>query len=124
MVAASIGAGALPGVGANDVAQLILTDADNGRQVSAHVGDEISLHLAENATTGYRWAVESHDPGLEPLEATANYPNTAIGSGGEAIFRFRPVAPGSGKLALIYWRHWEGTGSIIRRFSVTISATR
>lgn len=109
---------------ANDVAQLSLTDADNGRQMPAHVGDEVSLHLAENATTGYRWAVESHDTGLEPVETTANYPNSAIGAGGEAIFRFRVVAPGAGKLALIYWRHWEGAGSIIRRFSVIINATR
>lgn len=106
------------------MAQLTLTEADNGRQVPAHVGDEISLHLAENATTGYRWAVESHDTALTSIEARANYPNNAIGAGGEAIFRFRVTAAGAGKLALIYWRHWEGAGSIIRRFSVTIEAAR
>ena len=106
------------------MAQLILTEADSGRQVPAHVGDDVSLHLVENATTGYRWSVESHGPGLEPIEATANYPNSAIGAGGEAVFRFSVIAPGAGKLAMIYWRHWEGSGSIIRRFSVTIVAAR
>ena len=107
------------------MARLTLTSADDGRRVPVHVGDELNLHLAENATTGYRWAPDSYDAALlELLEATANYPNTAVGSGGEALFRFRALGPGASELSLKYWRHWEGSGSIIRRFAVTIDAAR
>jgi inhibitor of cysteine peptidase len=102
---------------------LTLREQDNGRRVPAHVGDEIEVRLAENATTGYRWAPDSPDAGvLQPVEATANYPSAAVGAGGEAIFRFRVVGPGSGKLALKSWRHWEGDRSIIQRFAVTVDA--
>ena len=102
---------------------LTLTDQDNGRRLPVHVGDQLEIHLAENATAGYRWAPDSYDSGLLDLaEATANYPNAAVGSAGEAIFRFRVVGPGSSTLALKYWRHWEGAGSIIQRFVVTIDA--
>ena len=103
---------------------LTLTDQDDGRRLAVHVGDVLELRLAENATTGYRWAPDRYDAGLLALAgATASYPNAAVGSGGAAVFRFRVVAAGSGTLALKYWRHWEGSGSIIRRFAVTIDAT-
>jgi inhibitor of cysteine peptidase len=102
---------------------LTLTDQDNGRRFPVHVADQLEIHLAENATTGYRWAPDSYDPGiLELAEATADYPNPAAGSGGQAIFRFRVVGVGSSALTLKYWRHWAGAGSILQRFGVTIDA--
>jgi predicted secreted protein len=105
-------------------AMLTLTEQDNGRRFPVHVGDLLEIHLAENATAGYRWAPDSYDNTvLELAEATASYPNATVGSGGEAIFRFRVVGVGSSTLTLKYWRHWEGSGSIIQRFAVTIDAT-
>jgi predicted secreted protein len=103
---------------------LTLTDQDNGRRLAVRVGDMLTLRLAENATTGYRWEPDRYDTRLlELAEETASYPNAAVGSGGEAIFRFRIVSAGSSTLALKSWRHWEGAGSIIQRFAVTIDAT-
>jgi len=102
---------------------LTLGETDNGRRLPARVGDVLEVRLAENASTGYRWAPDSHDAGvLEAVEASANYPNTAVGSGGEAVFRFRVVGPGSATLALKSWRSWEGEGSTRKRFAVTIDA--
>jgi inhibitor of cysteine peptidase len=102
---------------------LTLSEQDNGRRVPAHVGDVLEVRLAENATTGYGWALDSSNAGLlEPVEATSDYPSAAVGAGGAAIFRFRVVGPGSGTLALKYWRPWEGDRSAIRRFAVTIDA--
>ena len=105
---------------------LTLTAQDDGRRVPVHVGDVFTIRLAENATTGYRWAPDSYDTKLLALaDATADYPNTgAVGSGGEAIFQFRVLGAGSGPVVLKYWRHFEGEGSIIQRFSVTIDAAR
>jgi inhibitor of cysteine peptidase len=54
------------------------------------------------------------------MESTES--EVAVGSGGEAIFRFRVVGVGSSTLTLKYWRHWEGARSIIQRFAATIDA--
>ncbi len=102
---------------------LTLTGEDNGRHLAAHVNDVIELLLPENATTGYRWSLDGDDsPFLQLLDSTGNYPEAAVGSGGVAIFRFQVLRAGSGTLALKYWRHWEGEGSVVQRFSVTIDA--
>ena len=102
---------------------LTLTDQDNGRRLPVHVRDLLEIYLTENATAGYRWAPDSYDTVLlELVDETTGYPNVAVGSGGKAIFRFQIVGVGSSKLTLKCWRHWEGTGSIIQRFAVTIDA--
>ncbi len=100
---------------------VMITDNDNGRSFPARVGEVVEFHLSENATTGYRWAPEGYDEKRLKLVGTeAGNPGAAIGSGGEAIFRFQIVGLGSSTVSLRYWRHWEGPSSIIRRFSVTI----
>lgn len=101
-----------------------LTDRDNGGRVSLRVGEVVELRLAENATAGYRWTLERNDAELlEPLDATADYEGRAVGSGGQAIFRFQVRGTGSTQLALKYWRHWEGDGSVLQRFTVAIDST-
>jgi inhibitor of cysteine peptidase len=100
-----------------------LTDQDNGRSLPVHVGDVIEVQLAENATTGYRWAPDDYDAKvLELAGAAADYPKAGVGAGGKAIFRYRVVGVGSGKLSLKYWRQFEGERSINKRFAVTVDA--
>lgn len=102
---------------------LTLGERNDGQHVPAHVGDVLTLQLPENATTGYRWAPDTYDAkALAIVEETADYPSAAVGSGGEAVFRFRVVRAGSSALVLKYWRHWEGATSIQRRFTVTVDA--
>ena len=119
---AAIPAGAAPATAVKGTGTMVTLNAqDNGGRVTARVGDVLELHLGENATTGYRWAPDSYDTGrLELVETTANYPAAALGSGGQAVFRFRVTAAGAADLTLKYWRHWEGAASIIQRFAVTI----
>jgi len=94
-----------------------LTEADNGRTVELLEGEAVSVTLPENATSGYRWAIDRVDPGIvEADEAKARYPSGAVGSGGETTFFFKSTAPGSGEVRLKYWRHFEGDASIIKRF--------
>lgn len=103
---------------------LTLGEQDNGRRVPARAGDVVEVRLPENATTGYRWALDSQDGAvIQAQDTAANYPSAAVGSGGEAIFRFRVVGAGSASLALKSWRHWEGDKSVVQRFAVTIDAT-
>ncbi|HWT98073.1 MAG TPA: protease inhibitor I42 family protein [Terriglobales bacterium] len=104
--------------------RLTLTERHDGQHLGARLHDLLELHLAENATTGYRWEIDSCDTGLLQLvETTAHYPSVTPGSGGMTVFRFRVIGTGSAVLKLKYWRHWEGAASVRQRFSVVIDAT-
>ena len=54
---------ACPGFGPVKAAEKNVTNAvtevDNGTTVEVHVGETLVLRLPENATTGYRWAIEA-----------------------------------------------------------------
>lgn len=100
-----------------------LTEADNGRTVDVRVGEAISVTLPENATSGYRWAVDNLESGLvEANEAKPNYPSGPVGSGGAVTFAFKSTRPGSGQVTLKHWRPFEGDASITERFRLRVNA--
>jgi len=37
-----------------------LGETDDGSQLDAHVGETITINLPENATSGYRWAIDHY----------------------------------------------------------------
>ncbi|MBM3530743.1 MAG: protease inhibitor I42 family protein [Alphaproteobacteria bacterium] len=101
---------------------MMLTQSDNNRSVGIRVGETVDVSLPENATTGYRWAIERYDDGiLEALPASPHYAAPAVGSGGDVKFAFRGKAPGAGEIALKHWRHWEGDASVTERFRVSVT---
>jgi inhibitor of cysteine peptidase len=100
---------------------LVLSQTDNDRTVSVRVGDTVRIGLPENASTGYRWAVERYDDEfLEALPAEAGYTSNSIGSGGEIAFMFFTKKVGTGQLVLKHWRHWEGDASVTKRFRLQL----
>ena len=100
-----------------------LTEADNERTVDLRVGESVRLTLPENATTGYRWAIDRIDRDVVEEAGSEAHPSRgAIGSGGNVTFDFTAKKAGSGEVALKYWRHFEGDRSIAKRFSVRINA--
>jgi inhibitor of cysteine peptidase len=100
---------------------VVLTEKDHDRTVDLRVGEPISVNLPENATTGYRWAIESIDPQLIEVRATeAEYPTNAIGAAGEARWTFVAEASGTTEITLKRWRHWEGDASIVQRFRLRV----
>ena len=100
---------------------MILTEQDNGRTIEVGADAVVTLRLNENATTGYRWTVESAG-GLEPVDDSFEGATEAMGSGGVRVLKFRSSSPGSHKLRLKNRREWEGDSSIIERFEATIKA--
>jgi len=100
-----------------------LTEADNDRTVDLRVGDTVRVSLPENATTGYRWAIDSLDKEtIEAVGSEPNYTSSAVGSGGEVVFTFKGKKAGSGGIALKYWRGFEGDSSITKRFHLRLNA--
>ncbi len=105
---------------------ITLTESDNGRVIQMRSGDAVQIRLPENATTGYRWAIDSYDAALfeQPTEE-ARYPSGgAVGSGGEMIFAFKAKAPGKGQIALKNGRAWEGAAGVAKRFRITVQIAK
>lgn len=100
----------------------LLVEADNNRTVDIRRDETVRITLPENATTGYRWTVESYDREcLTELPSEAHYPaTTAVGSGGEVVFIFQAKKSGTGNIMLKQWRSWEGDASAIARFKIQL----
>jgi len=99
----------------------VLTSADNGKTVDLRVGEEATLRLPENPSTGYRWAVDAADPNLVDFEQ-GNYVSTSnsVGGGGEVQWLIKAKAPGATEAKFKRWRPWEGDGSVVERYAVTL----
>ncbi len=101
---------------------LLIVEKDNGRTVDVRVGDSIRIILPENATTGYRWAVDRYDDEfVEAIATEPRYTANSIGSGGEVAFIFKGKKIGSGEIILKLWRHWEGDLSTTSRFHLRLN---
>jgi inhibitor of cysteine peptidase len=100
---------------------LTLAQTDNDRTVDIRVGESVRISLPENATTGFRWAIDRFDEEfIEAVATEPHYPSNAIGAGGEVSFIFRAKKTGTGEIVLKNWRHWEGEPSVTARFRVRL----
>jgi len=75
--------------------------SDNGQRRRVTVGDEISIRLAENPSTGFRWLEPQYDRGsLEYLGSEYEPGGTRPGAAGTRVVRFRAVTPGRASVRL------------------------
>jgi inhibitor of cysteine peptidase len=99
----------------------LFVETDNDRTVTIRLNETVRITLPENATTGYRWAIERYDKELfDELAIEPHYPKGTVGSGGEVVFIFQGKKTGTGDIMLKHWRSWEGDTSIIARFHVRV----
>lgn len=103
------------------MANLKITEAQNGKSVTARIGDTIALQLGENPTTGYQWAIKQIDPSIlvqqrDEYQSSSNMP----GSSGTRTIVFRAAAQGITTIALTNERSWEPANPANQQFSVTI----
>jgi inhibitor of cysteine peptidase len=106
----------------NTMSVITLTEADQGKTVTVRPGQSVVVQLAENPTTGFRWALAQGNEEIVTLR-DSNYvmaPGAGIGGGGQRTFTFEARKPGSVQLQLKLWREWEGEPSVLQRFNVTI----
>ena len=111
----------LAGCHDSDGGPLLLTQDRDGDTIEPVVGEEFSIRLPGNPTTGYEWAVAQADPILLTLVETSHVPDSsAIGAGGLTTFRFRANLAGTTPLVLAYRRSWERT-SADATFSLSVA---
>lgn len=91
------------------MADIVVSEADLGRQVVARVGDALVVQLSENPTTGFRWALAS--PDSDVLELTRDEfqasEQAGVGAGGLRVFRFATKGAGSARIEFKLARAWE-----------------
>jgi inhibitor of cysteine peptidase len=89
--------------------EIVVTESEAGRDVTAAVGDKIEIVLPENPTTGFRWRIASFDVGVLRQEGDEYVAGTAtgVGGGGQRVFRFDAAGRGSANIRLELKRSWE-----------------
>ena len=91
------------------MADLFVTDGDNGSTVSANTGDTLTVQLLENPTTGFRWMPGAFDTtvlqfgGDEFIIANGQ----GVGGGGVRAFGYQAIGGGSTGLQFSLARAWQ-----------------
>ncbi|EQD78709.1 lipoprotein [mine drainage metagenome] len=88
----------------------------------AGVGEEFSIALPSNPSTGFSWQIEVPAERLELLHREYVHSSHLIGAGGQEMLRFRARVVGEAMIVCKYLRPWEGRAVEERRFSVRIHA--
>ena len=103
----------------------VYTAVDNNATVAARVGEQLTVTLAENPTTGYQWDMKA-GPGLtlvsDQFIGPSPSPSPLEGAGGTHSWVFRANAAGTLTLTGLYVRPWEADGKSAADFSLTIEA--
>lgn len=108
----------------NETAEIgqIVTEADNGTSISLRNGENFTLQLRENPSTGYAWELNVSE-GLNIL--SDNYtqdeaPEEMVGVGGTRSWIIEAVDQGSQQVNGIYKQAWENTTGTEENFTLAV----
>jgi inhibitor of cysteine peptidase len=113
-----------PGIGTTENGQVV-TENDSGKTISLKNGENFTLNLKENPTTGYSWQLNL-SKGLNILsdEYTQDkFPGekeVPPGRGGTHSWQIQATAPGSQQVNGIYKRSWENTTGTEENFTLNV----
>jgi len=97
-------------------------NTDPDKIIRVKVGQEFTIVLTTNPTTGYDWECTSIYEWIQPLNKTYQADNTGlVGSGGTDTFRFKAHGQGKAALDFVYKRSWESTPLEQKSFTVEVS---
>ncbi len=120
-----LGMALFSGCGANGTH---ISDADNGTQISLVPGDELTITLESNPTTGYSWQVMEINNAILLQDGDPEFKGPSgseglVGTGGTETFRFKVVGEGDTTLELGYLRPWESVPPV-ETFTIQVGAKR
>jgi inhibitor of cysteine peptidase len=106
-----------------DQREVTVTEDNNGGTVTLAPGDDLTVSLSGNPTTGYLWEVSGQldaavlkslgEPGFQKESGL-------IGAGGVQTNQFEAVNPGRTTLTMVYHQPWEKDKAPENTFSVTV----
>ncbi len=83
---------------------------DPGVPITVRSGEEFSIALVSNPSTGFRWKMTLPEDQKTVQSLSSGYvaPQKMIpGAPGEEVYKFRAVTPGETKVDFVYERPWE-----------------
>jgi inhibitor of cysteine peptidase len=95
-----------------------LTKDDSGSTRVVRIGDEITVVLDENPTTGYRWHADIDTARLQLIADHYQGPARPAGAGGSRYLTFAPLQSGQVELHLVKHRSWEQ--AVVAEFDVAL----
>jgi inhibitor of cysteine peptidase len=107
------------------VGNISLTVADAGKVINVSNGSVLTVTLDSNPTTGYSWtenATMSRPGVVQQSGHEYLLPSQAIpGRGGQEVWTFKAVAPGTAVVSMEYKRPFEPGNPPANTFNVTIT---
>ena len=105
--------------------EVVVTAADDGRDVEVTEGQTLVVRLQANPSTGYGWQVVEPEGGeiLRQTDDGEFQPDSnLLGAPGTQILRFEPVHEGDTTLKLEYCRPWEPAAEPAQEFRLQVKA--
>jgi len=101
---------------------LELDENDAGKEIQVAVGDQITINLEGNLTTGYAWSIVQIDEGMLEQQGEVQYERESdlIGAGEITTFTFKALDAGQTQLELEYKRPFEKDKAPLRTFLIKI----
>ena len=100
---------------------LEVTAQDNGKVVSAALGNLIRITLESNPSTGYNWELRDFEYGAADFYASdvvaRKSGNVFVGAPGNTILTLQAVKAGTQQITAVYRRPWEAPGQVAATFS-------
>ena len=104
------------------MATQLITESDNGHELSLHVRDGFQLQLPEARMGGYRWQLlQTGEPVLKVVEMKTLGAGALPGQSNIRTWQFTVEQPGSVQIQLQHRRSWE-RDKPAREFVLTIKA--
>ena len=113
-----------PEIGTTDISY-VLNETDSGKIIRLKNGENFTLNLKENPTTGYSWQLNL-SKGLSILSneyteyKLPGEKEVTPGRGGTHSWLIQATAPGSQQVNGIYKRSWENTTGTEENFTLTV----
>jgi len=112
------------GCGGTSTTQVLEANAAKGVKIA--VGDQFSLVLDSNATTGFEWRLTEPKSKeiIKKIKNTYTETNTgAIGAGGKETWVFQGVKAGKVTIKMEYIRPWEPTAPPDKTLELKVTVT-
>ncbi|MFO8143688.1 MAG: protease inhibitor I42 family protein [Dehalococcoidales bacterium] len=111
------------GGGGTAPSSLSVDESQSGQQVEIASGGTLTVTLESNRTTGFQWELKSvgDTSVLQSQGGTYNAPDSEmVGAGGEAIWTFEAIKPGTSSISMEYSKPWEGGTKAEKTFDLTV----
>lgn len=115
---AAFASGGGPGPGA-----VLITQGDNGKQITVSQGRTFEVRLEQSGGTGYLWQIVNLDEThLKVLESSAVPLKTGriVGAPLLKTWKIKAVKAGQTDLRIVLYRPWEGAQKAVGSFQVNI----